>query len=206
MMAAAAPVALRMPLAPEEAARSDFYALLARLFANAPDATLLAQLGAARTIPGDTPLAKSWQALVEASGAMDADAAGEEYESLFASVGVAPVSIYAGFYSGASAVSHPRVRIQEDLAAVGLEHRVTTEPEDHFAALFEAMRALVGGTGNRAPATIERQRNFFDAHVRPSAPKFFAALAKAKQGNYYRRVAAFGAAFVAVEGEAFLLD
>ena len=205
-MAAAAPVALRMPIAPEEAARADFYALFARLFANGPDAALIAQLAAARPIPGETPLAKSWQALVDASGAMDADAAREEYDALFATLGKAPVSIYAGHYTGASAVAHPRVRIQEDLAAAGLEHRSTTEPEDHFAAVFEAMRALVGGTPNRAPATIARQREFFDMHVRPSAQKFFGALAKAKQANYYRRVAAFGAAFVAIEGEAFLLD
>ena len=46
-MAAAAPVAVRMPLAPEEAARADFYALLGRLFASGPDRALLAQLAAA---------------------------------------------------------------------------------------------------------------------------------------------------------------
>ena len=205
-MAAAAPVALRMPLAPEEAARGDFYALIARLLARGPDAALLTQLGAAPPIPGDTPLAKAWQALVDASRAMDAEAASEEYDDLFSAPGKAPVSIYAGYYSGASAVAHPRVRIQQDLAAAGLEHRVTTEPEDHFAAIFDALRVLVGGTPQRAPATIARQREFFDAHVRPSAAKFFAALAGAKQANYYRRVAAFGAAFVAVEGEAFQLD
>ncbi|HUL95355.1 MAG TPA: molecular chaperone TorD family protein [Usitatibacter sp.] len=205
-MAAAAPVAVRMPLAPEDAARADFYALLARLLGNGPDGALLAQLAAARPLPAGTPLAPAWQALVDASSVMDADAGLLEYERLFAGLGKAPVSIYAGSYSGAHAVGHPRVRIQADLAAAGLEHRVTTEPEDHFATLFDAMRILVGGTAQRPPAALERQRAFFDSHVRASAPRLFAALGKAHEANYYRKVAALGAAFIAVEGEAFQLE
>nr|MDQ3028322.1 molecular chaperone [Pseudomonadota bacterium] len=46
----AAPVAVHRSLPPEEAARADFYALLARLFHAPPDAALLASLGAAGPI------------------------------------------------------------------------------------------------------------------------------------------------------------
>jgi TorA maturation chaperone TorD len=99
------------------------------------------------------------------------------------------------------------VRIQADLAALGLRQRAeVTEPEDHFAGLFETMRILVAGGAGRPPAPLDGQRRFFEEHVQPGAHRFFAALASAAQANYYRRVAAFGAAFVALEGESFQLD
>ena len=44
MSAVASPVALHRPLAPEEAARADFYALLGRLFIAPPDGALLTRL------------------------------------------------------------------------------------------------------------------------------------------------------------------
>lgn len=208
-MEALAQVTVHRPLPPEEAARGDFYALLARLLHNAPDAGLLRGIASAAPIPaeGNAALAKAWRDLVDASSAMDADAALEEYEVLFCGVGKAAVSIYSGFYTGAMAIDHPRVRIQADLAALGLQIRANaTEPEDHFAALFDAMRVLVAGGAGRASAPVADQRRFFDAHLLPGAGKFFEALGSAKDANYYRRVAAFGAAFMALESESFLLD
>jgi TorA maturation chaperone TorD len=138
---------------------------------------------------------------------MDADAAAEEHEALFAAPGKAPVPPYAGYYTGASAVEHPRVRIRADLVALGLAPRPdSTEPEDHLAGLFEAMRVLVAGGAGRSGATLAEQRRFFEAHVEPAAPLFFAALARSDKANYYRRVAAFGAAFAALEARSFALE
>jgi TorA maturation chaperone TorD len=146
MQAAAAPVVLQRRLPPEEAARADFYALFARLFKDAPDAGLLASLAQAPELDAGSPLASSWRELRLASHAMDAEAAREEYEALFVGVGKADVSIYAGFYAGAPAGDHPRVRVRRDLAAMGLAPRDdNAEPEDHFAILFDAMRVLVAG-------------------------------------------------------------
>jgi len=207
MEALAAAVALHRALPAEEAARGDFYALLARLFLAPPDAALLRSLAAAPLIEGRGVLGEAWKALVEASSAMDADAASEEYEALFAGVGRARVSIYAGHYSGAAAIDHPRVRIRADLAALGLGQRDSvTEPEDHFAGLFEAMRVLAAGGAGRSPAALAEQRRFFEAHVEPGGPRFCAAVCGAAEANYYRRVAAFGAAFLALESESFQLD
>ncbi|MBC8023386.1 MAG: molecular chaperone TorD family protein, partial [Burkholderiales bacterium] len=125
MQAAAAPVTVHRALAAEEAARADFYALLSRLFQSAPDNALLRALADAAPIPaeGDPRLAKAWQDLVSASGVMDADAALDEYEALFGGVGKSAVSLYAGFYAGAAAIDHPRVRIRADLAGLGLAPR-----------------------------------------------------------------------------------
>jgi TorA maturation chaperone TorD len=209
MEAATTPVTLRRALPPEEAARADFYALLARLLHSAPDGALLRSLAQAEPMPaeGDAALGSAWQDLVHAASAMDAEAASEEYEQLFDGVGKAAVSIYSGFYTGAPAADHPRVRLQVDLAALGLARRErTTEPEDHFAALFDVMRVLVAGGAGRSPATVAEQKKFFEGHLKAGVAKFFPALQRAPQANFYRKVAAFGAAFAALEAESFALD
>lgn len=209
MSAVAAPVVVQRALPPEEAARGDFYALLARLLRSAPDGRLLASMAAAGALPaeGDPDLARAWGDLVAASSAMDEEAAAHEYGELFEGVGKAAVSLYAGFYSGAPSIDHPRVRLQADLAGLGLARREEfTEPEDHFAGIFEVMRVLASGGAGRQPAQVAEQKRFFEAHVKPSAARFFEALGRAPQANYYRRVAALGAAFTALESVSFQLD
>ena len=106
-----------------------------------------------------------------------------------------------------AAIDHPRVRIRADLAGLGLAPRdASTEPEDHFAGLFDAMRVLVAGGAGRGPATLEEQRRFFQSHLAPAFDGFLKATARAPQANYYRRVAALAAAFLAIESESFELD
>ena len=72
-----APVTLRQRLEPEDLARAEFYALLARLFGGGPDASLLAALGGSNPWPEavENPLASAWNRLILASGVMDPDAA-----------------------------------------------------------------------------------------------------------------------------------
>ena len=204
--AAAEPVSLARLLPPEEAARGDFYALLAALLIAPPPAGLLANLAAAGPIEGDPALAKAWRGLVDASSVMDPEAAALEYEELFAGVGKAPVSIYAGHYLGAPAIDHPRVRLQATLAELGLARagRVS-EPEDHIGGLLEVMRVLVAGAPGRRPAALSEQKRFYQAYVESAATGFFEALAAAPQANYYRHAAAVGAAFMALEAQSFSL-
>ncbi len=192
---------------PEEVARADFYALLAALLHHAPDAKLLRTLALAPALEaGEEAMAKAWDGLVAAAGVVDEEAVAEEYEALFIGVGKAKVSIYAGFYQGATPVDHPRVRIIEDLAALGLAHAEgSPDPEDHFAGLFDAMRVLVAGGAGRAPAGLAQQKQFFESHVKPGAGRFFAAVREAPESNFYRRVAAVGEAFVGIEIESFNL-
>jgi TorA maturation chaperone TorD len=204
--AAVAPVSVARLLPPEEAARGDFYALLAALLVRAPSAGLLANLAAAAPIEGDPALARAWRGLVEASSAMDADAAAMEHEELFAAVGKAPVSIYAGHYVGAPAIDHPRVRLQAVLAELGLSRAErVSEPEDHIGALLEVMRVLVAGAPGRQPAPLSEQKRFYQGYVEAAATAFFKALAEAPQANYYRHAAAVGAAFMALESQSFSL-
>jgi TorA maturation chaperone TorD len=208
MNTVAARVESKRPVSPEDAARADFYALLAALFHHAPDAKLLQTLALAAPIEeGDANLARAWSDLVAASAVMDAEAAAEEYETLFIGVGKAKVSVYAGWYTGATAVEHPRVRIVDDLAALGLARPAgVNEPEDHFAALLDAMRVLVAGGAGRGPATLAEQKRFYEAHIKPGVGAFLAAVREAPESNYYRRVAAVGEAFVGIENESFNLE
>jgi TorA maturation chaperone TorD len=210
-MEAAAPVILNRALPPEEAARGDFYALLGRLFHGAPDALLLGRLAAADSLPAEgTPgLARAWQDLVDASSVtvMDPDAAIDEYEQLFVGMGKAAVSIYAGHYAGAPSIAHPRIRLQAELAALGLARKETVvEPEDHIAGLFEVMRVLVAGGAGRQPAPVAEQKRFFQAYLSPAVHKFVSTVGAAPEANYYRAVAGFAAAFLALEAESFQLD
>lgn len=207
MEAAASAVVMQRRVPAEEAARADFYALLARLFHGAPDAPLLASLAQAPQLGGAGELDAAWSALCLASRAMDAEAARDEYEALFVGVGKAQVSIYAGYYTGAPAADHPRVRVQRDLAELGLAPKAgNPEPEDHFAGLFDAMRVLIAGGAGRGPATLAQQRRFFDGHVAPGARGFFAAVQASPDANYYRRVAQLGRAFLDLEAQSFELD
>ena len=206
---APARVHVHRPLAPEEQARADFYALFARLLAGAPDAKLLATIAIAGEFPpdGDPALARAWRDFVAAAGVMDAEAVHDEYHTLFEGMGAAEVSIYAAYFLGASAVDHPRVLLHNDLARLGLgaAERVT-EPEDHWALLFDAMRVLVAGGAGRASAPVAEQRRFYQSHLEPGVGKFFRAMKAARSANFYRRVADVGLAFEALETESFRLE
>ena len=208
MQAALNPVGIHRPVAEEEAARADFYALLSALFSRAPDEKLLRSLALAAPLEGgDQALAKAWSELVAASGVMDPEAAAEEFETLFVGVGKAKVSSFAGYYqAGAMAVEHPRVRIIADLAALGLGRPAgVTDPEDHYAGLFDVMRILVMGGAGRQPASVAEQKRFYETHIQPGVGRFFAAVRGAPESNYYRKVAAVGEAFVGIENESFNL-
>lgn len=204
-LAAAAPI--QAPLAAEDAGRADFYALLAALLHQAPDDKLLRSLALSPPLEGGDPaLSSAWSALCAAAGVFEAEAAAEEYESLFVGVGVAKVSIYAGHYAGSDASGTARLRVIADLAGLGLARAPHAHmPEDHFAGLFEVMRVLVAGGAGRLPASLEEQKRFYEAHVKPGIGKFFEAVERTTEANLYRKVAALGKAFAAVESESFNL-
>jgi len=208
MIEAAAQVQMHRPVAPEDRARSDFYALLGRLFQAPPDAKLLGAIAIADDIPvgGDADLAHAWRGLIDAASVMDAEAVEDEYQNLFQGIGASEVSIYSAFHTGASSVDHPRIRLRADLHALQLaKPESLTEPDDHFCVLFEAMRVLSAGGAGRASAPLPEQKRFFETHLEPGVGKFFRAVEAAASANFYRKVAALGAAFIALEAESFRL-
>ncbi|MGA8049090.1 MAG: molecular chaperone TorD family protein [Burkholderiales bacterium] len=198
-----APLQFAPTLPPEEAARADFYGLLARLFYAPPEAQLLASIAAADEIvveqDGARAFARAWRELRTAAAA-DADAAREEYESLFVGTGKAPVSLYAGAYLIETAVHHPLVELRDYLAAHGLARRPSVhEPEDHIAALFEVMRHLVA----EQHAPIAEQDAFFMRFLWPCAIPLCESIELSVQAHLYKQIAMFARSFLEIEFEAF---
>jgi TorA maturation chaperone TorD len=210
-MSGAEEEAERSQLEQEEAARAEFYALLARLFYAGPDAALLQAIaltgaggGTTAGWPEPAPLGAAWRALASASLAMDAEAARDEYDSVFVGTGRAEITPYASHYLGRSAPERVLVSLRGELAALGLGRKSgAAEPEDHLAALCDVMRYLVlRGTRD---AALQQQKRFFTAYIAPWYAEFCASVAASGKTNFYKPVAAFSQAFFDVEAEAFEL-
>jgi len=199
-------------LEPEDQARAAFYALLARLYAASPDAALLSAIAAADELPagagsatGDA-LAHAWHALIEASAAIDVDAAAVEYQDLFIGVGRSEVSLHASAYMK-SPGSTPLVAVRTALARLGLARQAgVNQYEDHLAAVCETMRALITGAGTPTRFTLSQQRDFFSEHVQSWVASCCDALDANATAGYYRAVGRFTRCFVALERESMAIE
>ena len=197
--------AVALPLAPEDQARADLYALAARLLLAPPDAALLADLAAADPILGtqdERPLEDAWEKLVLAAGVIDAGAVADEFNALFISLGTPPLNPYGSLYLSGFMNDTPLAQLRTDLVALGLARVAgVAEFEDHLGALCETMRVLVM---RRLP--LARQQQFFEAHIAPWYGKCLADVARAADARFYRVVAAFVTAFLTIEAQAFAVD
>lgn len=199
---------MRQAIAPEDAARARFYAVLSRLYAAGPDASLLVALGNSEPWPGDTanPLAAAWNALILASKAMDADAGAQEYTEMFIGVGRSEVDLHASHWITEAASEKPLVAVRSDLARLGLARREgVTLYEDHLSVLCETMRMLIAGDDERAPSAIEVQRAFFDRHFAPWIFVCCNAICECPLANYYRRVGEFTRLYMAIERDSLAI-
>ena len=199
-----------MAVEPEEQARADMYALLARMLHAAPDAPMLSSLAAADAIVAGQsghPLDRAWERLVQAAGVMDEACVAEEFNALFISVGSPKINPYASLYMSGFINEKPLVALRDDLARLGLGRAPgQREMEDHLGALCEAMRLMIatGPGGAMQPITLQQQ--FFDTHIAPWFRRCLQDIRSAPEANFYRLVADFAQAFFEVEAEAFALD
>jgi TorA maturation chaperone TorD len=205
------------PLAPEDQVRADLYALLARLFAEPPDAALLSALARAAPLGDDAEtetaddalptLPAAWNALRAASAVIDPDAIVEEYNNLFVGVGKSAVNLHASHCLTGFMMEKPLVEVRTTLGGLGLARRAGVSLlEDHLAALCETMRILIAGQGERAPSTIAEQRAFFERHIAPWVLACCTAIGDCSVANYYRRVAQFTERYMALERDSFAID
>jgi TorA maturation chaperone TorD len=197
------------PLSPDDQARADLYALLARLLLAPSDAPLLDAIANSPPIlaqGGDPALERCWEHLSLASSVMDASAVADEFNSLFISIGTPPVDPYGSRYLAGFINDTPLAELRADLARLGLRRaRGVIEFEDHLGALCETMRVLIGGAPGIARASIAQQKVFFDRHILPWCERALDDIASADGSNYYRLVARLGAAFLTLEAQAFPL-
>jgi len=204
-----APIALRRALAPEDEARADCYAVLARLYADPPDAAFLAALGAAPRLPSDdvAGLGSAWNRLLDASLAMDADAAKQEYDDLFVGVGRSEANLHGSHWRTGFMMEKPLAELRGELSRLGIARKgAATMVEDHLAALCETMRLLIGGSAEFRAVPLGVQRNFFEMHVLPWIFDCCGAIEQCSLANYYRRVAEFTRLFMAVERDSLAMD
>lgn len=191
-----------MTQANEELARAAYYALLANLFYAAPSASLLQAIAAAGREPEREPgsLAVAERGLLLASQAMDAEAAAEEFQTLFIGAGSGgEVVPYASWHLTGFLMEEPLAHLRADIAALGYGRADGVgEPEDHIAALCETMRLLI-----ESDTPLARQKQFFMQHLASWGAAFAARLENAPSANYYRHVAVLLREFLHVEELSF---
>jgi len=190
-----APIAFRHSIDPEDQARANLYAVLARLYADGPDERFLKTLAAAGN------------RLLDASAGMDPEAAAQEYADLFIGVGKCEVNLHGSHWIAGFMIEKPLVELRSDLVTLKIARKeAATLLEDHFSALFETMRLLIVGDEDRPPAALEEQRNFCEKRLLSWAFDCCAAIEKSALANYYRRVAELTNQFLALERDSFAMD
>lgn len=182
--------------------RSHEYNLLAILLGRAPTRDVLDRLGELKGDP--SPLGLAHLDLADAAAAADPDALQREFFDLFIGVSRGELLPYASYYLTGFLYERPLAHVRESLLALGIERAENVhEPEDHVAILCEVMAGLTAG---RFAAEPGADRRFFERHLRPWAPRFFADLETAKAAKFYRVVGRVGRLFMEIEAEAFAMD
>ena len=189
-----------MSLPPEEQARANHYALIARLFYAAPDQQLISEMLRAPAIEGDAELAASWREMVEACRDAFPVTLENEHTELFIGTGKAEVTPYLTHYVVRHRDDNPLVELRQQLAAWGIGRREDVpEYEDHVSGICEAMRFAIA-VQQRTP---EEQKKFFDRFIHRGATAFCDAVSASNKANFYRRVARFARSFLDIEKAAF---
>jgi TorA maturation chaperone TorD len=189
-----------MSLPPEEQARANFYALLARLFYAPPDGPLLEALAAEDLAAEDETLAAAWRELARAAGTADAEAVREEFDTAFVGTGKSPVTLYTSAYSIRYSNEAPLAELRGALAGLGLARRAqAAEPEDHIAALCDTMRHLIADEAH----DLDEQKRFFDRWIYPTVEPLCGAIEKSEHTAFYKTVARFAKGFFSLEHSAF---
>lgn len=198
----AAVAASSSPLADEDLLRAYVYRLLARFLASPPDQAALAVAG---DLTGDaSELGRTITAFARTARATTAVQARDEYDELLIGLVRGELVPYASFYLTGFLHERPLASVRGDFTRLGIT-RVAgwKDPEDHIASLCEAMAGLIDGSyGDGRPAT---QQQFFDRHLAPWAPKFFADLERARASRLYAPLGAIGRRFMDIEATAFAM-
>jgi TorA maturation chaperone TorD len=186
-----------------EAARADLYALFSATLGAAPSPDLLGRL--ARLTGDDTPIGATLGQLGRAAAAAEPEAVARDHFDIFIGVGRGELLPYASYYQTGFLNERPLAAVRADLAALGIERAEGLhDPEDHIAILCGAMSDMAA-RGWRGGAAAPSQALFFQRHLAPWAGRFFADLSRIRASGFYPALGAVGAAFMAVEAEAFAL-
>lgn len=180
----------------EQRYRASAYSLLAGLFRSPPDQAILDQLsglGSSDENGDDLMLAMSTLAL--SAQRHKPDTIEEEFYQLFIGLGKGEVVPYGSWYLTGFLMEKPLSHLRDDLSRLGFQRSDdVVEPEDHIAALCEVMSLMIGDG-----ADLDIQRQFFQTHMLNWMESFFDDLGEAGSSVFYKAVARFGTAYIALE-------
>ena len=187
----------------EQRYRASAYGLLAGLLRSAPDKDLLdrlSDLGDASEEGDDLMLAMSTLAL--SAQRHTPEMIEDEFHQLFIGLGRGEVVPYGSWYLTGFLMEKPLSDLRDDLARLGFERSEDVlEPEDHAAALCEVLSIMIDdGTD------LSTQNQFFQTHMLSWLGQFFNDLGNASSSVFYKSVARFGAAFIALEQQYFSMQ
>ncbi len=188
---------------PGDLQRAGLYRLLGSLLAAPPGGELLQTL--ARPAPGETDgaMATAWEALRLAAERARAEDVDDEYHDLFIGVGRGELVPYASWYLTGFLMDQPLVLLRRDLERLGIARaEAVSEPEDHVAALCEAMALVIEDDGPE----LDEQRQFFRTHLSPWIGTFFDDLQNAQSARFYGSVGHLGVQLVALEERYLEMD
>lgn len=192
------------PLTPEDRARADAYALLGSVLLEIPTSAVLQQLSQLQGGEGEFGAALS--ALSRVAQSVDAASVEREFNIVFIGVGRGEVLPYASYYLTGFLHEKPLADLRSTMRRLGIRRRDgVVEPEDHLGSLCEMMSGLISGAFG-APASLETQKEFFNAHIGSWAAHCFSDLEQAENAVLYAPVGSLGRALMAIEDEAFRFE
>ncbi len=175
--------------------RTDIYSLLATLFRDAPQASLLqwlSELELEKKTSSD--ISKAWLNLRKAAQSSSQIQVSEEYQLIFIGIGCGEVVPYASWYLTGAMMDTPLVKLRQDLRELGFTRQSDVkEPEDHIAALLEVIAFLNQENDEK------HQSLFFHRHLQTWYSAFFNDLEKADSANFYKAVAQLANSFLEIE-------
>ena len=185
----------------EDRLRADLYNFLGLILSGPADEMLLEQTAA--LTGDDSELGQAIAGLARVANVTKPKSVTREYNALFIGLGRGELLPYASYYLTGFLNEKPLARLRSDMGALGITRAQNVfEPEDNIASLMEMMGGMIVGRFG-SPASVERQKTFFNTHIGPWAPHFFADLEAAKSSVLYASVGAVGRAFMDIEREAF---
>lgn len=190
-------------IAEEDRLRVEVYDLLAALLADPPSKERLRALG--RLVGDTTPFGTAVDTLAKLARATSAATVEREFNDLFIGIGRGELLPFASYYLTGFLNEKPLATLRKDMVDLSIARAPNVyEPEDNIASLMEMMAGLIDGRFG-APASLEKQREFFNRHIAPWAGHFYSDLEKARGSVFFLPVGTLGRIFIDIEREAFRL-
>ncbi|MEL7117029.1 MAG: molecular chaperone TorD family protein, partial [Pseudomonadota bacterium] len=154
-------------IAAEDRMRADLYNFLGVILARPADELLLAQT---QSLSGDdSELGQAINTLAKVAALSKPRAVESEYTKLFIGLGRGELLPYASYYLTGFLNEKPLALLRQDMSSNGMSRAENVfEPEDNIASLMEMMGAMIVGRFG-TPATLDRQKVFFNKHIGPWA-------------------------------------